>query len=393
MYFDIVPENPGTVLDGLEWYAEGATYSGSSPERPCRPSGGGAQFNSLTVKITTDPNNPEQIRIYTLLGGAQFYLADDGDGTYSLTQDPADAAIFDTPNINGSCLSNVETGTCMPLDGADGILPLATDINLPPIITEFSVSNPNLLPGQEANLMAMITDPEGTDLQVLWTVECSYFGTSNGTEFIFPGFDFGPSGQIFNATVTAPDPLNHPFESCRISLDATDADGVIGSAEIFVAVAASFIYDISGFVYGTDGLPLANYPIRYRNFSCQNASDFEQDLITTVSGNYQLDLDLTGCIPQGDFTSNLLIGSLFTDYVQDGYPWSQNNFILNDPVFGSLCELSDLGVNQCQANVFLPTIWAPLEGTFYPDPASTPATRSTSTSIPAYSALISPATI
>lgn len=85
-HFSVTLTEQLAALDDLEWYAEGVTYSGSSPNRSCDGSNG--EFNSLTVKMTTDVNNPEQIRVYTYVGTTRFYLTRVSGNTYSLSSTP-----------------------------------------------------------------------------------------------------------------------------------------------------------------------------------------------------------------------------------------------------------------------------------------------------------------
>ncbi|MDU0356042.1 hypothetical protein RS130_21030 [Paraglaciecola aquimarina] len=372
MKYSIESESNDADLDGLAWYVEGVTYNGTSPSRVCSNDGGNTDFDSFTVKITTDIDNPEQIKVYTNIGGSKFYLSDDGDNTYSLTQLTADAAIFNTPSVQGSCLSNSQSGTCMNLDHQsddNGILPLTADVNLPPVIMEFSVSSGTLLPGETADVKATVTDPENSVVTLDWSVNCGYYGNTNGSEFMTPASDSGPSGEQFTAVMTAPDTLSYPIEYCKIELVAMDDEGLFSTANRWVPVAASFEFEVSGVLYDTDGLPYANQILDYVNYNCMDGVDLQDSTVTDASGNYRFNINLASCIDEfqgyGDF------GAILVSYEHFGSPWSTefriDNSYYGEGENGTLTECSVVadGTTVCEFDLHLPVLWGPVSGEVY----------------------------
>ncbi|MGR9052312.1 MAG: hypothetical protein ACU84J_06660 [Gammaproteobacteria bacterium] len=373
--FDFVDEATGNRLyANLDWKAEGVTYSGTSPERACNtdaddpvPPAPGT-IDSLTVKRTTDLLNPEQIRVYTEIGGGKFYLVRDGDGTYSLTQDKNLATVFDDPEANGSCLNNTNVENCRFLDyldaGADGILPLSADINYPPLISNFTVDQANLTPGASTNVAVTVTDPEGRgDVSIAWTSQCGWYEQNNGGS-ITPGSDSGASGSQFLAMFTAPDTLTYLYESCRITVTATDADGISASADRWVYVANSYQYTIQGVLYGTDGLPLADTYLNYYNWDC---TDVNQSVMTDQNGNYRFDIDLTACAYQSDGSYYSYLGYIYFPYEYQAQSMYHYEYIDNFNYYqNGICTVQPDSSTLCQYDIRLPTAWAPLSGDLYP---------------------------
>ena len=285
--YQIQYESTDPALLALDWYAEGATYNGSSPARACAD--GNDDFAAFTVKITTDDNNPEKIKVYTLIGGTKFYLAAGANDNYSLTQINSEAVEFKTPSVNGSCLTGNLTGTCLPLDhetDANGIIPVSSEINLPPVITDFIVPSLALFPADTANISVFVTDPEGLPVSVDWQVSCGFYGNDNGGESIIATSPTNnvDSGSIFTADMNAPAQLNYPIEYCHIAVTATDSEGITGLAERWVTVAASTVFEYSGILYGTDGEPVTEVDpdtgpamVRYDNWSCNIHESFPVD--------------------------------------------------------------------------------------------------------------------
>jgi hypothetical protein len=372
MQYSIESESGSVDINGLSWYVEGVSYNGSSPSRSCSNDNGNTQFDSFTVKITTDSDNPEQIKVYINIGGSKFYLLADGDNTYSLTQSSANAAIFNTPDVQGSCLSNTQSGTCMNLDHQtdnNGVLPLSADVNLPPVIMEFNVSSGTLLPGETADVVATVTDPENSDVTLDWSVNCGYHGNNNGSEFMTPSTENGTSGQQFSAVMTAPDSLSYPIEYCEITLVATDANALFSTATRWVPVAASFEFQLNGIVFGTDGLPLANTPVEYTNYECDLDNGLFQSTTTDANGQYQFNIDLANCISQEGGFSDL--GQLQITYLYDGRSW-QTYFWLNDYYYGEIyggvqnyCSIAQDGATFCDFDLNLPVLWGPVSGDAY----------------------------
>jgi hypothetical protein len=372
MKYSIESEFGDVNINALSWFVEGGSYNGTSPSRSCSNDNGSTQFDSFTVKITTDTDNPEQIKVYTNIGGSKFYLLADGDNTFSLTQSSVDAAIFNTPDVQGSCLSNTQSGTCMNLDHQtdnNGVLPLSADVNLPPVIMEFTASSGTLLPGETADVMATVTDPENSNVTLDWTVSCGYYGNNNGSEFMTPGTESGTSGQQFSAVMTAPDSLSYPIEYCEITLVATDANALFSTATRWVPVAASFEFQLNGTVFGIDGLPLANTTVEYINYACYMDNNLFQSTTTDENGQYQLNIDLASCISQEGGYSDL--GQVQVAYMYDGRSW-QSEFWLNDYYYGGLdarsqdyCSIALDGATLCDIDTNLPVLWGPVSGNVY----------------------------
>lgn len=376
MQYSIVSESGDVGINGLSWYVEGVTYNGSSPSRSCSNDNGNTQFDSFTVKITTDTDNPVQIKVYTNIGGSKFYLLADGDNTYSLTQTSVDAAIFNTPDVQGSCLSNTQSGTCLNLDHQtdnNGVLPLTADVNLPPVIMEFNVSSGTLLPGETADVEATVTDPENLVVTLAWSVSCGYYGNINGSEFMTPSNASGPSGTQFSAVITAPASLSNPIEYCEITLVATDVEGLFSTATRWVPVAASFEFQLNGVVFGTDGLPLADASMTYFNFACDADGLLTEFTTTDENGQYEFIIDLASCISEYDGFSDL--GEIQTSFMFDGRSWvsgtSLNNYYYggnengNDGSSESYCSLAPDGATVCDVDINLPVLWGPVSGDVY----------------------------
>ena len=372
--YHFVFETNSTDLSGLEWKAEGVSYNGTSPERDCNRDSNdpepnsGDPIDSVTVKRTTESANPEQIRMFAMIGGAKFYLLRDGDGTYSLTQDQSAATVFDTPEANGSCLNNTNVDQCQFLDyldnEADGILPLSTDVNLPPLISEFSVNLTHITPGTDVAVSAVVTDPEGADVSLDWTTECGYYYSTTDNGVISPTNDSGVSGSVFLANYTAPTTLSYPIESCRITLTATDATGAFSSADKWITVAGSFQYVFEGILYGTDGLPMTETPINYSNFGGCSA---EQFITTDLDGYYHVEIDLASCAENGQNEGGFIdLGSLYVEYSYNGLYWSHDEYINGyGELQNNICTVEQDASTLCNIDIHLPTLWGPLGGNIY----------------------------
>lgn len=372
--YEMRDEATGEALDNLNWYAEGATYNGSSPARNC--ASGSDEFDAFTVKISA-PLDEQSIRVYTFLGGTKFYLASDEDSTYSLTTSVTQAADFPTPTANGSCLSGILSGTCWLLDYqdgvADGILPIdLANINLPPVITEFELDESFLIIGESMGLSVTVTDSEGDDVSLDWQTNCGYYGdTSTGT--ITNTVQTGSSGTNFTNSFTAPDTLSYPVEYCQIVVNASDPQGAESTASRWITVASSFEYDISGVVYGTDGQPAPFVSVDYYNWDCDGLN---QTTTTSANGEFSILVDLQSCSNNSEqqFYSPGLI-SVFFEY--DGLIWGQEHYLDNFYDIGPSsdgvqlastspatngCYVNDDGSTSCYIDIFLPTLWAEISG-------------------------------
>lgn len=365
-HFRFVDEATGQTVSGLDWRAEGVTYSGTSPGRAC--SDGGSSFDSLTVKISASTSSREQIKVFAYVGGGKYYIVRDGDGTYSLTSNPAAATVFDTPLANGSCLSGTESGTCQPLDfldtAPDGVLPLDVDIDLPPVISNFTVADTSLLVSQSTMATATVTDPEGQDVSIAWSSTCNYdYGGTGGGSSVAPMTDAGPSGNTFSTQFTAPASLSWPYEYCEITLQATDAAGAVATATRWVVVSGNFSYSFSGVLYGTDGAPLPGALISHVN-DCDGSIS---QAVSGPAGEYSVTVDLSACSINGqNYYYYLSLGRLLVDYQHDGVAWQKQIELDYLGYYGfGVCTVGTNGLTSCDLDVRLPTVWAPISGDVY----------------------------
>ncbi|QPK62814.1 hypothetical protein IVG45_18580 [Methylomonas sp. LL1] len=374
--FDVRDETTGNRLSGnIDWQAEGVTYSGTSPERACSVDADdpnvGSTIDSLTVK-KSDGSTIEKIRVFADIGGNKFYLKRDGDGTYSLTNQ-ADATVFDNPNANASCLNNTNVDQCAFLDyldgaNADGILPLSANINYPPVISNFNITDANgaatsnLLVGASANVNATVTDPEGTNVKVNWSTECSWYEQGNPGTISPASQDFTASPALFNATYTAPGTLSYPVEWCRITATATDSDGMSSSAEQWVYVTGSYQYEVEGILYGTDGQPLPNTLMQYSNNNCNNNGS--QEVTTDGNGHYSVQFNTQNCSGGEGYYD---LGYMTINYSHDNTQRTRSEY-LNNYYYSEInsCSVQANAATQCHHDIRLPTVWGSLSGNLYP---------------------------
>lgn len=370
MYYDVQNISTNDAVDNLEWQVEGVTYSGSSPARACESSNKDSAFDSITVKISTNNDAPEKIRMFTLLGGSKFYLSSVDNETYTLTQEVSGASVFQTPTENGSCISGNETGNCLPLDhehDADGIIHLDTNINLPPVITDIFVSDSTLFPGMSAQLETLIVDPEGTEVSVSWDYYCNYYGNESYSATLTE--EYSEEESVFSATFTSPSQLNSPLENCRITITAEDADGVTSEASRWITIASSLVFEVSGTVFDTYGAPLANQEMTYRNWYC---GEFEESLTVSTDDNgaYLFNVDLNSCFEANEY-GYIGAGILELEYERNGQTWSSQTDLYGITDFYNpfnVCVIDDIGITVCQGlDIRLPTLWTNIFGTYFPE--------------------------
>lgn len=375
MRFEMRDELTNLPIDAIDWNAEGATYSGTSPTRSC--SDGDGSFDSFTVKMSTD-TSPESIKVYSYIGGSKFYLRSDNDGTYSLVTDSSLATSFDTPDENGSCLFGSLTGTCWPLDyeeDGDGVLQVdLNNINLPPAITEFEIADNLIQMGSSVPLSVTVIDPEGGDVSLSWSTYCGYYGnTSGGSLSVNP--QFGTSGTNFQNEFNAPDTLFYPAEYCEIRLEASDSLGNTSVATRWLTVTSSLNYDLSGVVYGVDGLPAEGLTVWYYNWDC----GLQLSTVTDQDGQYSMAFDLSQCATNDDYYST---GELLVNFEVNGVMWASETYLdsyyygefgafsANDISIERGCIVdSDSESTLCTFDIRLPTIWSSIEGDVYSLPA------------------------
>ena len=314
--FRMVDETTGEPFtDGRVWYAQGVSYSGVSPERPCAcdsddpapcPVG---QVSSFTVKRSADANSPEQIRVYTVIDGTRYYLRDDGDGTYSLVTDAVNGTIFSNPTAQGSCLWGTDVGNCALLDGGDGVLRVGAH-NPPPRITDFTVNPEVLYLGEQADLSVTATDEQGIQ-SIAWEASCG--AVSPGTA----------SGDTYPATFTAPDGLPEGvlFSYCLITVKATDTEGATAMAQRTVVVHGELPpCEVSGTVYGPGGQPLAGAVVTLQE---DWGGSYESITSTDANGFYAFD-DVPCCDPDRDFSFS---GMLTVEFEYGGVQWTYEEWV------------------------------------------------------------------
>ena len=364
-YHFIDGDTGDSLRDVFDWYAEGVTYNGSSPERlcdrdgndPATPAPGETNIDSLTVKRTTDTNAPEQIRVTTTIGGNKYYLVDDGDGTYSLSTGVSDGAIFDNPVLNASCLNNTNVSDCLFLDyndgpAANGILPLDIDINLPPAITGFSSDVGqwgDVNAGASTGLFATVTDPEGGSVDIAWSAQC--YNTS-GNGILAPEFDSGSSGAVFNTQFSAPGVASF-YSYCQLTISATDSAGNTANASLWLDIVdPDFVFSVSGVLYGPAGLPMPNHTI---SFPLGGLCETIDEVVTNSLGEYAVDVPGSCGDGEGLFSEF----EIFFDY--ENINWRYTGYI--DPfTCGFFFEEAGIAGEACEYDIYLPTVWGGIQG-------------------------------
>ncbi len=366
-YHFIDSDTGGSLREEFDWFAEGVTYNGTSPERlcdrdgndPATPAPGETNIDSLTVKRTTDTNAPEQIRVTTTISGNKYYLVDDGDGTYSLSTDVLDGAIFDNPVQNASCLNNTSVSDCLFLDykegpAANGILPLDIDINLPPAITGFSSDLGqwgDLTIDASTNISALVTDHEGSDVTISWVAQCSGTGADNGV--LTPAGASGPSGSSFTGQFTAPPALSQFYAYCELIITASDAQGNSATASHWLRIVdPSLSLTVQGVLYGTDGMPLPFQFLELTDSSCENPTILSVQ--TDANGAYMFDVNGGNCNGEGNSWQ------FGTEFEHEGLNWrylSDLSACLGEAIEGDLSQ-----TEVCERDIHLPTVWAAMSG-------------------------------
>lgn len=379
--FDVRDEVSGARLNGsFDWQAEGVTYNGTAPERACNTDANdpnvGSTIDSLTVK-KSDANTTEQIRVFAYIGGSKYYLKSDGDGTYSVTSNQATATIFNTPSDNASCLNNTNVDQCAFLDyldgaAADGILPLSADINYPPLISAFTVTNSNLLVGDNTDVSVTVTDPEDTDVTVAWSSYCNWNNSSDSSSITPTTATTLASPALFNANFGAPSTLSYPYVWCSITATATDSQGNSSSAEQWVYVSGNDHVTVQGILYGTDGSPMPNAPVSGYTFSCPDTNGSREFLyfatFSDSNGHYSVGYTRLHC--SNDEDSSYYYDNAFINvfYNYDGISrtrYETVNLSFNSEIPNATCTVESDASTLCQHDIRLPTVWGPLHGNIY----------------------------
>lgn len=359
--FSLVKEADGTPVTGLEWYAEGDSYAGTAPERACDcdsddPAPCPADpVSSFTVMRDSD------IRVYALINnGTRYYLRDDGDGTFSLSTDEAAATIFRSPDVQGSCMFGENVENCAFLDGpdGDGILPLG-GINYAPDILSFEISDPvpdgdgQLDAGETATLTVTATDAEGEAITPNWSVDCPDAALANEAQ----------NGDVFTVDFTAPPNL----AICTATFSAADENGNRSEASETLWVFGEPAFGrISGTVYGPDGLPAVQVPVRLSrpaDAANGNWDAVDQVVYTRPDGTYQF--DEVPC-DQPVFTNSGetfgFAGDIAVSADVEGTVWT-----LEQPVNYSCADFNN---DDCQVDLHFPTRWGTMQGNVIGDALS-----------------------
>ncbi len=363
--FSFVKEEDGSPVN-LDWYAEGVDFSGGAPERPCDCDSDdpspcpGEKISSLTVKIGS------QIKVHTNLSGVRYYLKDDSDGTHSLTTDTSQAAVFDAPDVQGSCFFNVGVENCVPLDGDDGILRLG-GINYAPDIISFTVPD-RVDPDTTVPITAQITDAEGDAVSVNWSAMCGTITNpipAGGTPVTPP--------VAASAEFTAP----ANFGICKVTLTAQDSNGNTSQASAYVWVQAEEpLGTIEGILYGSDGQPAAGASLRLKEgYRGDEGGDYSRTVTTDANGHYIFD-DVPCCRIEdygGDYYCESFWGQLFTEMNVNGTVWTYEKQVNLSCCSADVCYGDYEGDGNCTQDIYPPsTLWGTLQGTAY-DESGNPA--------------------
>lgn len=346
--FRFVKESDSTPVTEFNWFAEGVSYAGTSPERPCDCDGDDpapcplARVSSFTVM------RDSQIRVYaTRNTGTRYYLKDDFDGTFSLSTDVGAATTFDAPDVRGSCIWGENVENCLFLDREDGVLPVG-GINYAPDILSLTVSdaggNGQVDAGETVTLTAAAEDDEGDAITPYWEVDCP--GEANQT------------ADDFTMDFTAPDNLT----ICTATFSATDANGNRSEASETIWVVGEPAYGrISGTVYDPDGNPAAQVPVRLSRGADPdgNWDALDQVVYTRPDGTYQF--DEVPCDQQVSFQTPEFgfQGTISATAPVNGTEWTLENMVIYS------CEAFQN--DDCLYDLYFPTRWGTLQGTVYDD--------------------------
>jgi hypothetical protein len=351
--FSFVKEADGTPVTGLNWFAEGVDYAGTSPERPCGCDAGdpapcpAAAISSFTVM------RGAQIRVYALIDdNTRYYLRDDGDGTFSLGTEVGDATIWTAPDVQGSCLWGENTGSCAFLDGpnGDGILPLG-GINYAPTILSFAISDPDGNGQVDADetvvLTAEIVDAEGDSIDASWEIDCPGGTLANEVR----------DGDFFRVDFAAPSNL----AICRVTISATDDHGNRSGAVETIRVFGEPDHGrIAGKVHGPDGNPAAQVPVRLSRPADPDGNWDASDRVfyTRVDGSYEFDeVPCDQEVSDGTGTGLGFSGALAATVPVNGTVWTLEDYATYR------CENFD--ADGCRFDLHFPTRWGTLQGNAY----------------------------
>ena len=196
---------------------------------------------------------------------------------------------------------------------------------------------------------------------------------ASGVTLIFGVLDVVNVAQgaflVFSALFTSPPQLSSPIQNCRITVTAEDADGVTSEASRWITIASSLVFEVSGTLFGTDGEPLANQEMTYRNWNCE-ALEASNTVSTDNNGAYLFEVDLNSCFEDNDY-GYIDSGHLEFEYERNGHTWYSSSYLYGITDFYSpfnTCAINDNGVTVCEDfDIRLPTFWTNIFGTYIPE--------------------------
>jgi hypothetical protein len=277
--------------------------------------------------------------------------------------------VFDNPSVQGSCLWNQNVDNCVFLDyldtPSDGVLPLATP-NRAPVIQAFNVVPTDLGLSETATATATIQDPEGDDYTLAWTAKC--YDSTPTDESISPATDsHPPNGPDFTAIFTAPSAIADPIVWCEVKLKATDENGNTSSATRNLIVSRPGEGCVlEGTIYGPNGQPLTNTTLTLQGFSdCEQQQPYSVQVTTDANGHYRIE-DVPCCQICNGYVGNFS-GNLLFDFLQSSTSWKANQSVyLRCPFIVPTAQAaSGIPIDNCQNDIYLPTVWGALQGTYF----------------------------
>jgi hypothetical protein len=406
--------SPVVSLNDLDWYAEGVTYFGQSPKRPCPCDGNdpspcpGNKISSFTVPRNNRPGVTTRIVVVTRINDVTYYLRRVGDGTYNLTVSRDSATEFVTPNppgnVTSSCypapsgvdycefLDKDDTGT--GIYGPDGILPLDLhNINFPPqiqnwttipLVIDLTDGDTN---NDTATTQALVTDDH---VDASNPVDLEWTGTSGN---MVPQTDQIFSSQTVSATYT---PIGYTCYA-KIALKATDSSGSSAQAYQQVLVLGNNTQTaiLKGTVYGGTGAPAKGARLRLTGLYFEGNYLYDRTVVSGGNGYYEFP-DVPCCVPtqygdesfSGDLTVSLEVfgrewtttGSGYLDCCGGGGGGVAENITVPGFVDGinrasararslvvtpALAVVSQPGGSECTVDIHYPTQWGTVTGTAF----------------------------
>lgn len=362
--FEMVDEASGDPITDMSWYGKGVDYSGVSPARTC--SNGSA---SLTIK------RDASITVHTTIGGTNYFLRDNGDDTYSLISSEADATVFNTPDIQASCLLDIDVDQCQPLDGDDGVIPIRlSEINYAPVVHQFNLPD-TLVADELVNVTARISDPDGDYVQLEWDVSC-------GELLPVPTIDLAPPYDLGVDNVYADYQAPSTMSYCELTItarDYTDSSYSTPVGNVTVASRHTWVqgdvptgtYD--GVVYGPDGQPVAGVMVTLEGENWGSGEPYSETTTTDATGYYifeEIPCCFLECYDGEGCWSNPFSGHLVTGMDVGGNPWFTEMWIemgccigMGEPPALDKADAEDN--TTCTRDIRFPVKWGTYSGSYY----------------------------